>query len=205
VAHKHLKNRKKVATEERIELERQIAEQQPRLKSFIRGRVANREDAEDILQDVMFQWFKTVADAAVNPIENLSAWLYKTARNLIINHGVKRRETLIDDYREDDEAALEEFSEALFSEGESEGEGASPSPETVYLRALVWEELEAALAELPAEQREVFEMTELDDIPVKDIAVATGVPVNTILSRKRYAILHLRKRLKSLYDDLILN
>jgi len=196
---KHLKHRKKMATKERTELERQIAEQQPRLKSFIRSRVANREDAEDILQDVMFQWLKTIADVAVNPIENLSAWLYKTARNLIINHGVKRRESLIDDFREDDEAALEEFSEALFSESE----GASPSPETVYFRALVWEELEAALAELPAQQREVFELTELDGIPVKDIAATTGVSVNTVLSRKHYAILHLRKRLKSLYDELI--
>jgi RNA polymerase sigma factor (sigma-70 family) len=180
------------------ELERQIAEHQPRLRSFIRSRVANREDAVDILQDVMFQWLKTVADAAANPIENLSAWLYKTARNLIINHGVKRRETLIDDYRDDDEAALEEFSEALFSEGEE----ASSSPETVYLRALVWEELEAALAELPAEQREVFELTELDGIPVKDIAAATGVSVNTVLSRKHYAILHLRKQLRTLYEEI---
>jgi len=189
-----------MATKERNELERQIAEQQPRLKSFIRSRMANREDAEDILQDVMFQWLKTIADVAVNPIENLSAWLYKTARNLIINHGVKRRERLIDDFRENDEAALEEFSEALFSE--SEGGDSSPSPETIYFRALVWEELEAALAELPAQQREVFELTELDGIPVKDIAATTGVSVNTVLSRKHYAILHLRKRLKSLYDEL---
>jgi RNA polymerase sigma factor (sigma-70 family) len=195
-----------MATEERKELERQIAEQQPRLKSFIRNRVTSREDAEDILQDVMFQWFKTVADLAANPIQNLTAWLYKTARNLIINHGLKRRESLIDDYRKENEAALEEFADALFSENESDsggGEASSPSPETVYLRSLVWEELEAALAELPAEQRAVFEMTELDGIPVKDIAAATGVSVNTVLSRKRYAILHLRKRLKSLYDELI--
>jgi len=198
-ARKHLKNRKKVATEERRELERQIAEQRPRLKSFIRGRVANREDAEDILQDVMFQWLKTIADAAANPIENLSAWLYRTARNLIINHGVKHRETLMADYRDEDEAALEEFSEALFSEE------TSPSPETEYLRSLVWEELEAALAELPAEQRKAFELTELDGIPVKEIAATVGVPVNTILSRKHYAIVHLRKRLKTLYDELISN
>jgi RNA polymerase sigma factor (sigma-70 family) len=198
-ARKHLKNRKKVATEERRELEQQIAEQRPRLKSFIRGRVANREDAEDILQDVMLQWLKTIADAAANLIENLSAWLYRTARNLIINHGVKHRETLMADYRDEDEAALEEFSEALFSEE------TSPSPETEYLRSLVWEELEAALAELPAEQRKAFELTELDDIPVKEIAATAGVPVNTILSRKHYAIVHLRKRLKTLYDELISN
>jgi len=93
---------------------------------------------------------------------------------------------------------LNDFSEILFS-----GEETVPSPETEYLRSLVWIELENALSELPPEQREIFELTELDDIPVKDIAKATGVGVNTLLSRKHYAVLHLRKRLADLYTDII--
>jgi len=93
---------------------------------------------------------------------------------------------------------LSDFSEILFSNGET-----VPSPETEYLRSLVWVELENALSELPPEQRQIFELTELDDIPVKDIAEATGVGVNTLLSRKHYAVLFLRKRLAGLYADII--
>ncbi|MDR3296695.1 MAG: RNA polymerase subunit sigma-24, partial [Prevotellaceae bacterium] len=76
---------------------------------------------------------------------------------------------------------------------------------TEYLRSLVWTELEVALAELPPEQREAFELTELDDLPVKEVAAATGVPVNTLLSRKHYAVLHLRKRMRQLYEDILLS
>jgi RNA polymerase sigma factor (sigma-70 family) len=175
-----------------------IAEYQPQLKSFIRKRVNNREDAEDILQDVWYQFVKTVENS-MNPIEQISAWLYRVARNLIINKGIKKREVEMPAYRSDetDDEILKDFSEVLFSNE------TSPTPETEYLRSLFWVELENALAELPSEQREIFELTELDGIPVKDISQTTGVPVNTLLSRKHYAVKHLRKRLAGLYEDII--
>jgi len=179
-------------------LEEQIKEYQPQLKSFIRKRVDNKENAEDILQDVFYQLTKTV-NTAMNPIEHVAAWLYRVAKNTIINYSTKKREEEIPVYQNDEEdiEIFKDFSEDLFS-NES-----SPSPETEYLRSVVWTELEAALAELPPEQREIFELTELDGIPVKEIAQTLGVPVNTLLSRKHYAILHLRKRLKELYCDVL--
>jgi RNA polymerase sigma factor (sigma-70 family) len=176
-----------------------IAEYQPQLKSFIRKRVASKEDAEDILQDVFYQLTKTVS-TAMNPIEHVSAWLYKVARNTIINKGVKKQEEELPVYHNDEGNGeiMKDFSEILFGNKET-----APSPETEYLRSLVWTELENALSELPPEQREIFELTELDDIPVKEIAQTTGIAVNTLLSRKHYAVLHLRKRLKELYEDII--
>jgi len=189
-----------VATEPTPEnIKELIAEHQPQLKSFISKRVASKKDAEDILQDVFYQLLKTV-NTTMNPIEHVSAWLYKVARNTIINAGIKKKEDELPFYPDDesDSDVLSDFSEILFSNGET-----VPSPETEYLRSLVWVELESALSELPPEQREIFELTELDDIPVKDIAEATGVRVNTLLSRKHYAVLFLRKRLAGLYADII--
>ena len=175
-----------------------IVEHRPKLKAFIRKRVSNSEDAEDILQDVFYQLVKTVENS-MNPIEHVSAWLYRVARNLIINRGIKKREVELPVYRsnESDEEMLKDVSEILF---DSE---TSASPETEYLRSLFWVELENALAELPPEQRETFELTELNDIPVKEISETTGVSVNTLLSRKHYAVKHLRKRLAGLYEDII--
>ncbi|KAA6318105.1 ECF RNA polymerase sigma factor SigE [termite gut metagenome] len=99
---------------------------------------------------------------------------------------------------ESDTDVLKDFSEILFSNEET-----IPSPETEYLRSLVWTELEIALAELPPEQQEIFELTELDGILVKEISKTTGVSVNTLLSRKHYAVEHLRKRLAGLYQDIL--
>ncbi len=180
-------------------VEQVFTEYRPKLKAFIRKRVSNNEDADDILQDVFYQLAKTVENTAANPIEQVSAWLYRVARNLIINKGIKKREEELPVYCNDDgdDDVLKDFSELLFDKD------ASPSPETEYLRSLVWTELNNALAELPAEQREIFELTELDGIPVKDISETTGVAVNTLLSRKHYAVLHLRKRLAGLYKEII--
>ena len=179
-------------------LENLIVEYQPQLKSFIRKRVDNREDAEDILQDVFYQFVKTVG-IALNPIEQVSAWLYRVARNNIVNHFTKKREDEMPVYRneEDFEEIDQDFTEILFSDKNF------PSPETEYLRSLVWEELETALAELPSEQREIFELTNLEGIPLKEIAQTSGVAVNTLLSRKHYAVVFLRKRLKELYEELV--
>ncbi|GHT63764.1 RNA polymerase subunit sigma-24 [Bacteroidia bacterium] len=191
-------NKNNVENPKQNELEKLIAEYQPQLKSFIRYRVSNKEDAEDILQDVFYQLVKTV-NTAMNPIEQVAAWLYRVARNTIINHGIKKREEELPVYQNDesDEEIVKDFSEVLFNNK------TSASPETEYLRSLVWTELEGALAELPPEQREIYELTELESIPVKEIAETTGVPVNTLLSRKHYAVKYLRKRMKELYEDIL--
>ncbi|REG96388.1 RNA polymerase sigma factor [Flavobacterium aquicola] len=167
----------------------------PRLDAFIRKRVSNKEDAEDILQDVFYQLAKV--DTAMNPIEQVTAWLYRVARNMIINKQIKKHEEELPSYLNDDDEMLKDISEMLFSKQ------TSPSPETEYLRSLMWVELENALSELPLEQREVFEKTELDGLSFKEISEETGVSVNTLLSRKRYAVLHLRKRLSELYEEII--
>ncbi len=179
-------------------MEELIAEHQPRLKAFIRKRVDTKEDAEDVLQDVLYQLVKTL-ETTLNPIEQIAAWLYRVARNTIINKSRKmREEELPASSANADEAIFDELSEVLFGD-----DAGASTPETEYMRSLVWEELEEALSELPYEQREAFELTELEGLPVKDVAETVGVSVNTLLSRKHYAILHLRKRLKVLYNDLL--
>ena len=176
---------------------RLFEEYQPGLKAFVRKQVRNKEDADDILQDVFYQLAKTVDDA-LNPIEHVSAWLFKVTRNIIINKGKKKKEIELPVYynEEADIEVINEFSEILFNE-------TSPTPEMEYLRSLVWTELESALSELSVEQREIFELNELEGIPVKEISQTTGIPLNTLLSRKHYAVLHIRERLADLYDDLI--
>jgi RNA polymerase sigma factor (sigma-70 family) len=165
----------------------------PPLKSFIQRRVANREDAEDIVQDVFYQLIKTFE---ANPIEQVAGWLYRVARNMIINKGKKKREEKLPVYQYDEGGdILNEFSKVLFNDD-------APTPETEYLRSLVWQELETTLSELPPEQREAFELTELDGLPVKEVANAVGISVNTLLSRKHYAVKHLRKRLEGLYNEI---
>jgi RNA polymerase sigma factor (sigma-70 family) len=136
-------------------------------------------------------------DSVAKPVEQVSAWLYRVARNQIINWYAKKRDEplpiIADD--EEDNDILADFADVLFSN--------DSTPETEYLRSLVLAEIETALAELPPEQRDIFEQTEFLDIPVKEIAKMTGTPVNTLLSRKHYAVLRLRKQLKNLYSDIV--
>lgn len=177
-------------------VEQLIRHHQSGLKSFIRKRVASDEDAEDLLHDVFYQLTKAMEDKH-NPIVRVTSWLYQVARNLIINKYKKKREEAWPETHYNEEGdVLEEFSEILFNEDVH-------TPETEYIRSLVWDELELALSELPDEQREVFELTTLDGMPVKEVAEVTDTPVNTVLSRKHYAIKHLRNRLKDLYEDFL--
>ena len=178
-------------------VEKIITEHQSQLKSFIRKRVSNKEDAEDILQDVFFQLVKTIENTA-DPIKQVTAWLYRVTRNMIINKGKKKQEEEFPSSQYDEDGnILKEFSEILFDDGNMPA-----TPETEYLRSLVWQELETALADLPPEQREAFELMEMEGIPAKEIAESIGVPVNTLLSRKHYAIKHLRKRMEVLYKEI---
>lgn len=178
------------------DVDRLVREHQPVLKSFIQKRVANVEDAEDILQDVFYQLVRTV-EVNLTPIEQVTAWLFRVARNTIINKGKKKREVEMSNVAQDEEGELlEEFSEILFSER-------SPTPETIYLRSLVWIELETALSSLPREQREAFELTELEGLPAKEVAASLNISLNTFLSRKHYAVKHLRKQMQSLYRDIM--
>jgi RNA polymerase sigma factor (sigma-70 family) len=176
-------------------VEKLIKKYQPQLKSFIRKRVSNKEDAEDVLQDVFYQLIKTVENT-VNPIEQVAAWLYRVARNTIINREKKKQEEEMPVFQYDEGNVLEEISEILFNDD-------NPTPETEYLRSLVWREFETVLSELPAEQREVFELMELDGLSAKDVSETTGISVNTLLSRKHYAVKYLRKRLAVLYNDFL--
>jgi RNA polymerase sigma factor (sigma-70 family) len=169
-----------------------ITDYSKRLMGFIRKRVNNEADAEDILQDVFYQFIGNT-----QPIEQMTAWLFTVARNKIIDRQRKKRPDALEDLfgeEEGEESGLN-WTEFLFD--------ASDNPEKDYLRTVFWEELNNALNELPEEQRRVFILNELEGVPFKDIAEQTGETVNTLLSRKRYAVLHLRNRLSVLKDELL--
>ena len=167
------------------------------LKGFIRKRVRSTEDAEDILQDVFYKLAES--DYLMKPIEQVSAWLYTLARNRIVDLYRKKKPEQMPEYFYDnlEEELLSELSELL---DETEA-----SPEHQNLEALIWSELQKGLEELPREQSLVFELHELKGISFKGIARLTGEPVNTLISRKRYAVLYLRERLRPLYNELINN
>lgn len=173
-----------------------VEKYQERLKNFVRKRVDSVEDAKDILQEVFFQLAK--ADNLMKPIEQVEAWLYAVTRNQIIDWSRKKKSDSIPVYWDGDDeemAAVDEFNNIIFED--------ALTPEDEYLRSLVWNELEKALSELPAEQKSVFEMTELQGLSFKEISMQTGITVNTLISRKRYAVLFLRERLKLLYMDIL--
>jgi len=160
-----------------------------RLLGFIRQRVNSEADAEDILQDVWYQF-----SASAEPIEQVGSWLFKVARNRITDSYRKKKPELLGDFspQEDEQLGLDEILAAQDN-----------NPETELLRGLFWDALDRALLELPEEQREVFVQHELEDISFKSIAEKTGVPVNTLISRKHYAVLHLRSRLNELRAELL--
>lgn len=163
-----------------------------RLFGFIKQRVASTEDAEDILQEVFYQFA-----GHAEPIEQATGWLYKVARNKITDNYRKHKLPLADDIFNSTDSDEENFNwkEMLLP--------SDATPETEYLRNLFWEELNTALDELPAAQRNVFIQNEIEGIPFKVIASASGESVATLISRKRYAVLHLRERLQILKDELL--
>ena len=168
-----------------------IADYSKRLRGFIRKRVNNEADAEDILQDVFYQFIGNS-----QPIEQMTAWLFTVARNKITDRQRKHKPELLEDtFGSDDGEDTLNWAELLFE--------STDDPEKEYLRSLFWETLNSALNELPPEQREVFILNELEGVSFKDIAEQTGQSINTLLSRKRYAVLHLRERLGTLRDELL--
>jgi len=167
-----------------------VERDKPRLRSFIRKHVADTGEAEDILQDVFYELIE--AYRMMKPVEHVTAWLFRVARNRIIDvFRRKRPDSLSAPVTEDEEdGTLEDLLPS-----------ADAGPEAAYARTLLLESLEDAIEELPAAQREVFISHELMGRSFKEIAAETGVSVNTLLSRKHYAVLYLRQRLRSIYEN----
>ena len=179
-------------TEQDQRISEVVKREQSRLRNFIRRRVPDPRDAEDILQDVFYKLVE--ANRLLMPIEHVTGWLFRVARNRITDLFRKKRP--------------ESFSDTAVANGDDELlrlEDLLPSPdagpEVLYARNVLLDELELAVEELPKEQREVFVAHELEGRSFKEMAAETGVSVNTLLSRKRYAVLYLRQRLQSIYDE----
>jgi RNA polymerase sigma factor (sigma-70 family) len=189
---------KDAASLERMSLEQDqrisevVTQEQSRLRNFIRRRVPDPRDAEDILQEVLYELVE--ANRLLMPIEHVTGWLFRVARNRITDLFRKKKPV--------------SFSEAAVAGDEGDLlrlEDLLPSPDAgpdaLYARSVLLDELEFALDELPEDQRDVFVGHEIEGRSFKEMAAETGVSVNTLLSRKRYAVLHLRERLQSIYDE----
>ena len=169
-----------------------IEEYGKKLFGFIRQKVNTDEDAEDILQEV---WFRFSEMSATRTIDQISGWLFTVARNKIIDQYRKRKPELLDDYIYENDEGNQNVNEILLSDYEN--------PETEHLKNIFWEAFFTALDELPDKQRRVFVQNELEEKTLQQIANETGENLKTIISRKRYAVNHLRKTLQYFYDDLM--
>jgi RNA polymerase sigma factor (sigma-70 family) len=171
-----------------------IAEQRSRLRNFIRKRVPNEADVEDLLQEVFYELVE--ANRLLMPIEHVTGWLFRVARNRITDLFRKKRpENFSDAAVEDEDGELLRIEDLLPSP--------DAGPEAIYFGNVLLDELEFALDELPDEQREVFVAHEIEGRSFKELSAESGVSVNTLLSRKRYAVLHLRERLQSIHDEFM--
>jgi len=180
-------------TEQDRQISEIVAKERSRLRDFIRRRVPDPSDAEDIVQEVFYELVE--ANRLLMPIEHVTGWLFRVARNRITDLFRKKKpESFGDSAVEGEEGELLQLEDLLPSH--------DAGPEALYIRNVLLEELELAIDELPTEQREVFIAHELDGRSFKEMAAETGVSVNTLLSRKRYAVLHLRERLQDIYDEL---
>jgi RNA polymerase sigma factor (sigma-70 family) len=178
--------------EQDLRISEVIAEERARLRNFIRKRVPNEADVEDLLQEVFYELVE--ANRLLMPIDYVTGWLFRVARNRITDLFRKKRPVSFTDAAfEDEDGELLEIEDLLTS--------SDAGPEALCLRNMLLDELESALAELPAEQREVFIAHELEGRSFKELSAETGIGVNTLLARKRYAVLHLRKRLQNIHDE----
>ena len=182
-------------TEQGLNQDEQISEivagERSRLRNFIRRRVPDPADAEDVLQEVFYKLVE--ANRLLMPIDHVTGWLFRVARNRITDLFRKRKpEAFSETSVEDEHGEVLRIEDLLPSP--------DAGPEALYVRNVLLDELELALDELPDEQREVFVAHELEGRSFKELSAETGVNVNTLLSRKRYAVLHLRERLQSIYD-----
>lgn len=183
-----------MSAERKVVVEQTVSAERNRLFNFIKKRVSDPGDAEDILQDVFYQLWQGYD--SIENVERITSWLFRVARNKIIDRYRKLKPTSfseIESVRADDEASL------LLADiiGDT-----SSSPDDVYTRELIWESIEEVLAELPKSQREVFVWHELEDLSFREMSERTGDSINTLLSRKRYAVNYLRKRLQNLYNEI---
>ena len=179
---------------ERIHIENLVREEEGRLLGFIRKRVDNEEDARDIAQDVYFQLTTGFND--IREATSVTAWLFSVARNRITDFYRKKRPGRLSDHQvtrqgEEGPLMLEEILPAL-----------TRSPEDEYMRGVIWERIEESLDRLPEKQRDVFIMNEFEDMSFKEISSITGEGINTLLSRKRYAVTFLREQLRDLYNQI---
>ena len=185
-----------IAERTQREQDRQISEaverEQPRLRNFIRRRVADDSDVEDILQEVFYELIE--AYRGTHPVELASAWFYRVARNRIIDLFRKKKPESLNETISGEEGEDLHFEDLLPS--------LDAGPDAAYARTVLLEQLDDALDELPDEQREVFIAHEIEGRSFKDLAEETGLSINTLLSRKRYAVLYLRERLQDIYDEL---
>jgi RNA polymerase sigma factor (sigma-70 family) len=171
-----------------------VTEERSRLRNFIRRRVPDPADAEDILQEVFYKLVE--ANRLLMPIDHVTGWLFRVARNRITDLFRKQKpEAFSDTSVADEEGELLRIEDLLPSP--------DAGPEALYVRSVLLDELELALDELPDEQREVFIAHELEGRSFKELATESGVNINTLLARKRYAVLHLRELLQNIYDEFI--
>jgi RNA polymerase sigma factor (sigma-70 family) len=181
-------------TEQDRQISEVIVEERSRLRNFIRKRVPNEADVEDLLQEVFYELVE--ANRLLMPIEHVTGWLFRVARNRITDLFRKKRpETFSDAALEDENGELLQIEDLLPSP--------DAGPEAIYVRNMLLDELELALDELPDEQRDVFVAHEVEGRSFKELSAESGVNVNTLLSRKRYAVLHLRERLHSIHDEFM--
>ncbi len=180
------------------QVQQTFRKERKQLLEFIRRRVSGSAEAEDILQDVFEQFIEHFSP--IKPIEQITAWLYRVARNRIIDRYRKHKPDSVEDHRLSTESYEEAGRALTVADLLIDTDN---NPENAYLREMVWETLALALNELPAEQRDVFVAHELEDKSFREIADQTGASINTLLSRKRYAVLYLRERLQNLYNELL--
>ncbi len=182
----------KVMAEQNRQLSEIVAKERERLRNFIRRRVHDPSDTEDIIQEVFFELVE--ANRLLMPIEHVTAWLFRVARNRITDLFRKKKPELFSDTEFNGEDGEELRIEDLLPSRDA-------GPEALYIRSILLEELQLAIEELPVEQRQVFIAHELEGRSFKEMAAETGVSISTLLSRKRYAVLHLRDRLQDIYEE----